>query len=74
MRKFCHEDHVKHRADETWGEQERRQWKQMGSTACGLPGICCFAIGGSELSYSGTKKWKNTETHKYSKEQKKQMY
>lgn len=29
--------------------------KQMGSTVCGVPGICRFARGSSERSYSGTK-------------------
>lgn len=51
----CHKDHVHGRADAARGEEEGISRKQMGSTVCGLPGVCSFAIGSSEMSYSGTK-------------------
>lgn len=43
------------RADGARGEEEGSSGKQMGSTVWGLPGICCFAGGSSERSYSKIK-------------------
>lgn len=43
------------RADGAQGEEEDSSGKQMGSTVWGLPGMCCFAVGSSETSYTRIK-------------------
>lgn len=63
------------RADGAQGEEEDSSGKQMGSTVWGLPGMCCFAVGSSETSYTRIKeRGKKIETHQDSEKQKKQIY
>lgn len=75
MRKPCHGDHIKQWAAEARGEEERRQREADGQHSVWFAWhlLSCNRKLRKELQWD-QKKRKNTETHKYSEEQKKQMY